>query len=209
MRRTADRERRARRGPARPRRHRRARARARSARRLLDRGARAALVGVVRRRGRPRAGEVDGVDYRFVDSRGVRAAARRRRLPRVVRGLRRPEGHARGAGRGAARGRRRRAARGRRAGRAGGPRRDARRAARVRAGRRRREVQRQRLLEPRGRRPPSRSSAGSPRPRPRRRSPTQFDAVVVNDDVDRAVARGRCYPEQPRRGIASSALTRP
>ena len=47
-----------------------------------------------RRPAPPRPGEVDGVDYRFVDPGRVRGAARRRRVPRVVRGLRRPEGHA-------------------------------------------------------------------------------------------------------------------
>ena len=42
-------------------------------------------------------GESTGVDYHFVTPRGVRRAPRRGRLPRVVRGLRRPEGHARGS----------------------------------------------------------------------------------------------------------------
>ena len=39
------------------------------------------------------AGELEGVDYHFVTRAGVRAPPRRRWLPRVVRGLRRPEGH--------------------------------------------------------------------------------------------------------------------
>ena len=65
-----------------------------------------------RSRGRPGpAGpdEVDGVDYHFVSPRGVRAAPRRRRLPRVVRGLRRPQGHAQAVRRRRARRRPRRA----------------------------------------------------------------------------------------------------
>ena len=36
---------------------------------------------------------------------------------------------------------------------------------------------------------------------------TEFDAVVVNDDVDRAVGRGRCYPG--RRRAAATELVIP
>ena len=56
-------------------------------------------------------------------------------------------------------------------------------------GRRRREEQRRRLEARGSRRPRRRSSAGWPGPRPRSSiGAEQFDAVVVNDDVDRAVA---------------------
>ena len=147
----------------------------------------------------PRPGEVDGVDYHFVDPRRVRGAPRRRRVPRVVRGLRRPEGHAASAGRGAPRGRAttscsRSTSRARWRsqeqfpGGAARVRDGARRARSSDAGSRARGDRRsgravERRLDDRG--------------RPRRRWPTDFDAVVVNDDVDAGRRRGRWYPERP------------
>ena len=161
------------------------------------------------------AGRGDGRRLPLRHPRGVRGAARRRRLPRVVRGLRRPEGHARrttstselAAGP-------RRAARDRRAGRAGGQASAPRGAAGLRPGARRREEQRRRL-EARGSETEESIARRLAGPRPRSGSaPTQFDAVVVNDDVDgpsaevAAILAARRAPRRPPHGDRSSRRSR-
>ena len=150
-------------------------------RRLLEREPDLVVLGVghrppaAARRGR-------GARLPLRHPRRVLPIARRGRAPRVVRGLRRPEGHAACPGRGAPRRGRRRAHRG---GRAGGPRRSAtlcrRRSwcscARPRARSRRAACAIGPLPKPRSSvRPSTRgsSSAGWPRPRRRRRAASRL-----------------------------------
>ena len=173
---------------------------------LRERDPALALVGVVDDAAPP-ARRDRGRRLPLRHPRGVRAAARRRRLPRVVRGLRRPQGHAPAVRRRRARGRPRRDARGRRAGRARGPRGASR--TRCSCSSRRRPGRSSAAGSRPGAAEDARGDRAPPGPGRRRggaRRRSEFDAVVVNDDVDRAAAERRCYPGgPPQRPLAEPA----
>ena len=139
----------------------------------------------------PRPGEVDGVDYRFVTRDEFEALRDAGGLPRVVRGLRRPEGNAPGAGGGAPRRRPRRGPRDRRPGRPRGTREVPRGAPGVRAARRPARSSTA-ASSSAGRTTRGRSSGASPRrppKRPRRSSSTRWWSTTTSDPaVDKVAA---------------------